>query len=93
MNIFLSESIYGVKLIKIFNRQYEKNKECEELCESFKNSRFGSAYVETFLIGMMRIFENLGVSIIVWAVVNHLFGISLEVRCNICFYNLSKANI
>lgn len=93
LNIFLSESIYGVKLIKIFNRQYEKNKECGELCESFKNSRYGSAYVETFLIGLMRVFENLGVAIIVWTVVNHFFGISLEVRSNICLYNIFKTDI
>lgn len=33
LNIFLAESIYGVKLIKIFNRQYEKQKECKKLCE------------------------------------------------------------
>lgn len=79
LNIFLSESIYGAKIIKIFNRHYEKNKECERLCEEFKNSRFGSAYVETFLIGLMRIFENLGISLIVWTCVNHFFGINLEV--------------
>ena len=30
LNIFLAESIYGVKLIKIFNRQYEKEKECNK---------------------------------------------------------------
>ena len=79
LNIFLSESIYGANIIKIFNRHYEKNKECERLCEEFKNSRFGSAYVETFLIGLMRIFENLGISLIVWTCVNHFFGINLEV--------------
>jgi len=39
LNIFLAESIYGVKLIKIFNRQYEKQKECEKLCTSFWKSR------------------------------------------------------
>lgn len=35
VNVFLAESIYGVKLIKIFNRQYEKQKECKKLCEEF----------------------------------------------------------
>ncbi len=35
LNTFLAESIYGVKLIKIFNRQYEKQKECERLCTDF----------------------------------------------------------
>ena len=79
LNIFLSESIYGVKVIKTFNRQYEKNKECEELCENFYKSRIPTAFTEGFLIGFMMIFENLGVSLIVWTCVNHFFGINLEV--------------
>lgn len=79
LNIFLAESIYGVKIIKIFNRQYEKGKECKKLCDDFFKSRIPTAYTEGFLIGMMLIFENLGVSIIVWACVNNFLGISLEV--------------
>lgn len=79
LNIFLSESIYGVKLIKIFNRQYEKEKECEELCDEFWKSRIPTAYTEGILVALMMFFENLGVSLIVWVVINQLFGISLAV--------------
>ena len=79
LNIFLAESIYGVKLIKIFNRQNEKEKECEKLCTKFWKSRIPTAFTEGFLIAFMLIFENIGVSIIVWATVNQLFGINLEV--------------
>lgn len=79
LNIFLSESIYGVKLIKIFNRQYEKEKECEKLCERFYRSRIPSGVSEGFLLAFMKIFENLGVSLIVWACINQFWGISLEV--------------
>lgn len=92
LNIFLSESIYGVKLIKIFNRQYEKNKECENYCDAFYKSRVPTAYVEGFLVAFMYIFKNLGVSIIIWACINHFFGINLEVRNNICFHYISKRN-
>ena len=79
VNIFLAESIYGVKLIKIFNRQYEKVKECTELCNEFWKSRIPTAYTEGLLVAMMVILENLGVSLIVWATVNHIWGITLEV--------------
>lgn len=79
LNIFLSESIYGVKLIKIFNRQNEKEKECSELCNNFYKSRIPTAFTEGFLYALMLIFENLGVSLIVWTCVNHLFDINLEV--------------
>lgn len=79
LNIFLSESIYGVKLIKIFNRQYEKEKECTELCDDFYKSRIPTAFTEGLLIASMVIFENLGVSLIVWVCTNHLFNINLDV--------------
>lgn len=79
LNIFLSESIYGVKLIKIFNRQYEKEKECEEMCENFYKSRIPTSFTEGFLVAFMVIFENLGVSLIVWVCINHLFNVNLDV--------------
>ena len=79
LNIFLAESIYGVKLIKIFNRQYEKEKECEEMCENFYKSRIPTSFTEGFLIAFMVIFENLGVSLIVWVCINHLFNVNLDV--------------
>ncbi len=79
LNIFLAESIYGVKLIKIFNRQYEKEKECEALCNEFWKSRIPTAFTEGLLVAMMMLFENLGVSIIIWVTMNHLFAIHLEV--------------
>ena len=79
LNIFLSESIYGVKLIKIFNRQYEKNKECEKLCNDFYKSRIPTAFIEAFLYGIMRTFENLGISLIIWACMENFWGINVEV--------------
>ena len=79
VNIFLSESIYGVKIIKLFNRQYEKEKECWDLCQNFYKSRVPTVFTEGLLIALMVIFENLGVSLIVWACVNNFWGISLEI--------------
>ena len=79
LNVFLAESIYGIKLIKLFNRQYEKEKECEKISNSFYKSRVPMAYTEGFLIAFMVLFENLGISIIVWACINNLFGISAHI--------------
>ena len=79
LNVFLAESIYGVKIIKIFNRQYEKEKECAELSQEFYKSRIPTSYTEGFLIGMMTVFENVGVAVIVWACTYHIFHIDLEV--------------
>ena len=79
LNVFLAESIYGVKLIKIFNRQYEKEKECSKLCNDFYKSRIPTAFTEGFLIAFMVIFENLGIALITWVCVNKLFNINLDV--------------
>ncbi len=79
VNTFLAESIYGIKLIKIFNRQYEKQKECEEWTQKFWKSRISTGIIEGFLPGIMLILENLGISIVVWACVNHWFLIEIDV--------------
>jgi ATP-binding cassette subfamily B protein len=79
LNIFLAESIYGVKLIKIFNRQYEKQKECEELCTSFWKSRIPLGITEGLLVAILMVLENLAVAIITWAAINYLLGTSVDV--------------
>lgn len=79
LNTFLAESIYGCKLIKIFNIQKEKQKECNDLTEAFCKSRLPGGIIEGLLPALMTILENVGIAIIVCACVNHLFGISLEV--------------
>lgn len=79
LNVFLAESIYGVKLIKIFNRQHEKQEECEELCTAFWKSRIPTGITSAILVAMLMIFENLGISIIVWVTIHHLSGTSVNI--------------
>lgn len=90
LNTFLAESIYGVKLIKIFNRQYEKQKECERLCTDFWKSRIPLGITEGFLPAIMTILENLGVSIIVWASINHFVGEAIDVGLIYVFITYTK---
>ncbi len=79
LNTFLAESIYGSKLIKIFNIQHEKQKECKKYTSDYCKSRLPGGIIEGFLPGFMTIMENVSVAIIVWACVNHWAGINLEV--------------
>ena len=79
VNTFLSESIYGIKIIKIFNRQAEKQKECEKLTTDFLNSRFLPTQLEAMLPAIIDILENVGIMIVVLASVNGIWGISLDV--------------
>ena len=79
LNTFLAESIYGSKLIKIFNIQKEKQQECEGYTLRFRNSRTPGGIIEGLLPALMTILENLAIAIIVWACVNGWFDIGLDV--------------
>lgn len=79
LNTFLAESIYGSKLIKIFNIQREKQNECSNLTKGYRDSRMPGGIIEGLLPALMTILENLSIAIIVWACVNHWLGISMEV--------------
>ena len=79
LNTFLAESIYGIKLIKIFNRQKEKQEECGENTKNFRNSlkNIGSFY--GLLPGLIDLIENIGISLIVLFCANKWLGVNLEV--------------
>lgn len=79
LNTFLAESIYGAKVIKIFNIQIEKKRECEGYTRDFRNVRANEGIINSLLPSIMTILENIGVSIIVLACVYKLYGISFEV--------------
>lgn len=79
VNIFLAESIYGIKVIKIFNRQKEKQLECEELNKKFRDSRNITGILEGLLPAIMIILENLGIALVVWACMKNWMGIQVEI--------------
>ena len=90
VNTFLAESIYGIKLIKIFNRQKEKQAECEELNKQFRDSKLMAGILEGLLPAIMIILENLGISLIIWASMEHWLGIHLEVGVIFMFVTYIK---
>ncbi len=79
LNVFFSETIYGIKVIKIFNRQAEKQAECENLTDEFRRKSRYLGLLQGLLPSIMDLIENLGIAIIVWAIVNNWIGESLDV--------------
>ena len=79
LNTFLAESIYGVKLIKIFNIQKEKQEECEDLTEKFFKARMPINIYTGLFPGLMSLFETIAIAVTLVASINHWFGISVEV--------------
>lgn len=91
LNTFLAESIYGAKLIKIFNIQEEKQKECESLTQEFVDKRVPSAIYQGLFPGMMTLFENIAITIIISACVYKWFGITIEVGAIYVFVSYIKS--
>lgn len=79
LNTFLAESIYGAKVIKIFNIQNEKQKECEHYTYGYWKQRKIEGFIQSMLPGLMTILENLAICLIIWATLNKWFGVELEV--------------
>ena len=79
LNTFLAESIYGIKLIKIFNRQKEKQKECEKYTKAHKDADKNLGLLYGLLPAAIEIIENIGIALIVIICANKLFGIDLDV--------------
>ncbi len=79
LNTFLAESIYGAKIIKVFNIQKEKQKECEAYTNDFCKAREKPGLIEGLLPALMTVLENVGIAIIVVSCTNHIWGIGLEV--------------
>lgn len=91
LNTFLAESIYGAKIIKIFNIQEEKQKECEDYTQEFLEKRLPGAIFEGIFPGIMTLFENLSITIIIMASINHFWGISIEVGAIYVFVSYIKS--
>lgn len=79
LNTFLAESIYGAKLIKIFNIQKEKQEECKVLTNGYRNSRIPGGIIEGLLPGLMTILENLAICIIIWVCLGGILEQALDV--------------
>lgn len=90
LNTFLAESIYGAKIIKVFNIQREKQKECEKYTRDFCKARVKTGFIEALLPALMTVLENVGIAIIVVACTNHIWGITLEVGFIYAFISYIK---
>lgn len=91
LNTFLAESIYGVKIIKIFNIQEEKKEECEEYTKEFFKTRLPSSIFEGLFPGIMTLFENIAITIIIVATIYHFWNVSLEVGAIYVFVSYIKS--
>lgn len=79
INTFLAESIYGAKVIKIFNIQQEKQKELEEYTLEFKRTRVPASFFEAMLPSFIYVLQYLSISVLVYIAALNIFNINLNV--------------
>ena len=90
LNTFLAESIYGLKLIKIFNRQNLKQQECELRTDEYIEETKGLASLFGLLQGSIDLIENLAIAVIIVICINHFMGINLEIGIIYLFISYLK---
>lgn len=78
LNTFLAESIYGIKLIKIFNRQKEKQEECEKNTKNTRDATKGLGVFFGILPAAMDFIQYMGTSLIVIFCIKKWLGVSLD---------------
>lgn len=79
LNTFLAESIYGIKVIKIFNRNKEKQKECENNTREHLRITKKIGILNAILPGLLGIIQNIGIALIIVTCTNNYFDIDLDV--------------
>ncbi len=90
LNTFLAESIYGAKLIKIFNRQKEKQIECENKTEEHRKQTKNLGYFYGLFPGMIAFIENLATAAVIVFCVYHIGGINLDIGIIYLFISYLK---
>lgn len=79
LNTFLAESIYGAKVIKIFNIQEEKQTEHENLTSIFAKKKIPANVCEGFLWNFILALKSFAITVIIYAATKSLWGINLEI--------------
>ena len=91
LTTFLAESLYGTKLIKIFNIEDVKEKEYKKLTKEYLDVRKPSAIYEGVFPSVISLFENISFSIIVFVAINNFWGISVEIGLIYVFVSYIKS--
>lgn len=90
LNTFFAESIYGVKLIKVFNRQREKQEECERLTTEYRRVAKPVGFLQGILPASIMVIENIGITLIVWAIVYKITGSNIDIGLTYVFITYLK---
>lgn len=78
INGFFAENISGMKLVQIFNRELEKQKEFKYLNDKYFKSTMFQVQMNSLLRPIIEILQTLTVAILVWYGMGKIIGGTLE---------------
>lgn len=90
INGFLAESISGVKLVQIFNRQMEKDEELQQLDKDYLKCSLREVILNSFSRPVVDIVNNLTIAVLVIFCMGRLLEGSLEIGVLFAFISYIK---
>lgn len=90
INGFFAENLSGMKLVQVFNRELEKQKEFEELNDKYHESTLFQIKMNSLLRPIIEILQNLTVAILVWYSMGKIMNQTLELGVVYAFTNYIK---
>lgn len=90
INGFLAENISGMKLVQVFNRELEKQREFEELNDEYNEATIFQIKLNSVLRPIVDILQNITIAILIWYSMDNILDHSLELGVVYAFTNYIK---
>jgi len=90
INGFFAENLSGMKLVQVFNRELEKQKEFEDLNDQYYKSTLFQIKMNSLLRPIIEILQTLTIAILVWYGMGKIMDQTLELGVLYAFTNYIK---
>ncbi len=90
INGFLAENLFGMRLVQVFNREKEKQREFKELNDKYHNAVLFQIKMHSLLRPVVDILQNLTIAILVWYSIRRIMDETLGLGVVYAFINYIK---
>ena len=90
INGFLAENLSGMKLVQVFNRELEKQREFKELNDRYNEATIFQIKLNSVLRPIIEILQNITIAILIWYSMDKVLDYSLELGIVFAFTNYIK---
>lgn len=90
INGFFAENLSGMKLIQVFNRELEKQKEFKELNDKYYATTLFQIKMNSILRPIIEILQNITIALLVWYSMGKIMNQTLEIGVLYAFTNYVK---